>query len=228
VACDIGGATTGGRHYWKPASDYGITCIYRPTIRAEVEDHLAQIIGVVKLPSDWEPEILARLSHRLGPQQDIGTQRARLESQLERARKLFYLGDWTESEFGIERARSHHELETLRPVEQVDVTRAGELLRDFGGFYRNGSLENRKGLLQSMLEKVFLEVDEICAITPQREPYPLIMFAYGGGSDGHPVSDRLPQIHLPCQSAPITIVEPATPPARLDEQIRHESPTAEE
>jgi site-specific DNA recombinase len=172
-----------GRHYWKPATDYGITCIYRPTVRAAVEDQLAQIIGVVKLPRDWEREVMARLSHRLGHNQELDAKRARLESQLERARKLYYLGDWTESEYAAERARLHRELDALRPIKQIDVTQAGELLRDFGDLYGNGSLENRKRLLNTMLEKVFLEGDEICAITPRRELYPL-MFAYGGGPDG--------------------------------------------
>jgi site-specific DNA recombinase len=175
-----------GRHYWKPASDYGITCIYRPTVRATVEDQLAQIIGVVKLPGDWEQEVLARLSHRLGHDQELDAKRARLESQLERASQLFYLGDWTQPAYTAERTRLHRDLETLHPIEQVDVTQAGKLLRDFGDLFQNGNLENRKRLLNTMLEKVFLEGDEICAITPRRELYPL-MFTYGGGPDGGPV-----------------------------------------
>jgi len=98
----------------------------------------------------------------------MDTKLAKLESQLERARKLFYLGGWIEAEYRSERSRLLHELEALRPVEQVDVTRAGELLSDFGHLYRNGSLENRKRLLQAMLEKFFLEGDDVCTITPQR------------------------------------------------------------
>ncbi len=71
----------------------------------------------------------------------------------------------------------------VRPVHAPDLAQAAEYLRDFRGLYENGSLEKRKRLLQAMLVKVFLEGDEICAIQPQREVFPL-MFAYSSGPDG--------------------------------------------
>jgi hypothetical protein len=62
------------------------------------------------------------------------------------------------------------------------ITPAGGLLRDFDDSHRNGSLENQKRLLQAVLEKVFLEGDEIGTISPRRETYAI--FASSCGPDG--------------------------------------------
>jgi DNA invertase Pin-like site-specific DNA recombinase len=178
-----GGYNQHGRYYRKPAADYDVHCAYPTTVRTKVEQDLGEIIGSVTLPADWEAEILERLRMRHG-EQDTGTEtRADLEALLQRAAELYALGDWTRQKFLARREELQTRLAALRPVEFDELAKAGELLRDFRGLYASGSEEKQKRLLQAMLEKVFLEGDEICAIQPQRAIYQLMSLS-SCGPDG--------------------------------------------
>ena len=58
---------------------------------------------------------MAQVQDRLGKQRDVAQERARVEGQLERLKRLFVLGDLEEEEYRVERDRLRAQLAALTP-----------------------------------------------------------------------------------------------------------------
>jgi hypothetical protein len=152
-------------------------------VRDRIEQDVAQLLSSVQLPDDWERQILRHVDALSGQPDDLDQQRSRIDAQLKRAERLFYLGDWNEEKYLAERAELQAQLARLRPVNAPDLVEAGALLRDFPSLYAHSSPEKQKGLFRGMLERVFVEGDEVCAIQPRDKLFQ-VMYTYSCGPDG--------------------------------------------
>jgi len=56
----------------------------------------------------------------------------RLLNQLERAKQLYLMGDFTQKEYLLEKVRIESTIAELAPVTSANVLDAGEFLQDFG------------------------------------------------------------------------------------------------
>jgi site-specific DNA recombinase len=171
-----------GRHYHDPAHEYDDPCTQPANIPAELlETDIANVIGAITLPPNWQKRIIARLKSKRDPRVDE-RKRAGLRGQLARARQLFVLGDMSEREYNLEKTRVQSEIDQLQPVPELDLLKAGEMLADFSNVWKSANAEQKKRLLQAMLERVYVLGDRVMGIQPKLEFYPI--FLTGCGPDG--------------------------------------------
>ena len=172
-----------GRSYWKPITDYGVSCSQRSTVWEDVEEDLADVLSRMQLPKDWQERILTEMKYDLQKPKEIERQRAQLHERLRRAESLFLMGDWTEAQYRQAKAEMQFQLAALKPVQMPNLNQAAELLTTFGKLYRIASDDQKKRLFHTVLERVYLRSDEISALLPKAEFYPL-MLVHAGGPDG--------------------------------------------
>jgi site-specific DNA recombinase len=127
------GASASGRRYYRdPARDQGRECDQRMVSADEAEEALGAFMQRLTLPSDWRNRVLKLIQDRAGQRVEIAREKARIERQLDRLKRLFVLGDMQEQEYLGERARLEAKAAALVPPAMPDLERAAELLSTFG------------------------------------------------------------------------------------------------
>ena len=100
--------------------------------------------------------------------QDVEAETRKLDGQLERLRSVFILGDMGEPEYRQERARLQARRESLRPAELPDLEKAGQLLANFGAIWGAATEEERRAILRTLLQGVYLDAERgLVAIEPR-------------------------------------------------------------
>jgi hypothetical protein len=128
------------------------------------------------LPENWQMQVLEILEHKAGDAQRAEGERSRLRGQLERLKKLFVFGDITDLEYKAERDQLQTKLAALKPLRLPDLEEAGRLLEDFGVIWDAATERERKQILQTLLNVVYLDSGErgpVVAIEPKSEFSPL-------------------------------------------------------
>lgn len=184
----IRGANSAGyRYYRDPARDKGLDCAQGMVSAIKAEDALGDFLRQLTLPQDWQERVLGMIQERIGAQQDIARERARIEGQLERLKRLFVLGDVVEAEYRAERDRLRAQLVSLTPPAMPDLEWAAELLQDFGRIWDAATLQERRKIVHALLETVYLDAERgpVVAIEPRADFAPLFeMVAHKLGDDG--------------------------------------------
>jgi site-specific DNA recombinase len=184
----IRGANSAGyRYYRDPARDKGLDCDQGMVSAIKAEDALGDFLRQLTLPQDWQERVLGMIQERIGAQQDIARERARIEGQLERLKRLFVLGDVAEAEYRAERDRLRAQLVSLTPPVMPDLEWAAELLQDFGRIWDAATLQERRKIVHALLETVYLDAERgpVVAIEPRADFAPLFeMVARKFNGDG--------------------------------------------
>jgi DNA invertase Pin-like site-specific DNA recombinase len=159
------------RYYRDLARDHGRECDQRSVWADQAEDALGDFLRGLVLPQDWQAQVLAVLQERAGRQKDIEGERVRIESHLERLKRLFVLGDMTEREYLAERDRLRARLATLIPPAMPDLSKAADLLSDFAVVWGAATPSERKQIVHTLLDVVYLDADDgpVVAIQPKPE-----------------------------------------------------------
>ncbi len=173
-----GHAIKGERRYRDPAKDYGENCSEPQSIKAEalevqIGDHLSR----ARLPEDWKARILAHIGQSEKVEDSEAQKRTRLEGQLERAKRLFMLGDLTEREYLAQREQIQNALSAIRPSPMPDLERAAQLLANFGELWGRATDMERLKLLHAIIEKAWVKGGKIVAVEPRPAMYPLLAMA---------------------------------------------------
>jgi site-specific DNA recombinase len=184
----IRGANSAGyRYYRDPARDKGLDCDQRMVSAIKAEDALGDFLRKLTLPQNWQERVLGMIQERIGAQQDIAREKARIEGQLERLKRLFVLGDVVEAEYRAERDRLRAQVVSLTPPAMPDLEWAAELLQDFGRIWDAATLQERRKIVHALLETVYLDAERgpVVAIEPRADFAPLFeMAAHKLGDDG--------------------------------------------
>ncbi len=166
------GAYISGRRYYRdPARQQGRECDQRMVRADDAEEALGDFLRRLSLPDDWQERVLALIQARAGKRQDVARERARIEGQLERLKRLFVLGDLSEQAYRAERDRLRAQLATLIPPALPDLEKAAELLRDFGAIWDAATPRERRQIVHTLLETVYLDAERgpVVAIEPKPE-----------------------------------------------------------
>jgi len=81
------------RYYRDPARDQGRDCNQRQVRAEEAEEALGDFLAALTLPRDWQERVLAIIQGRASNPREVARERARLEGQPDRLKRLFVLGD---------------------------------------------------------------------------------------------------------------------------------------
>jgi hypothetical protein len=189
-----GSSASGYRYYRDPAADQGRDCDQLQVRAQEAEDALGNLLRELTLPSTWQEEILAQVEGNCSKPEN-GVTREQIEGRLKRLKQLFVLGDLSETEYRAERDKLRAKLADLTPPELPDLQRAAEPLEDFGTIWDGATPKERKQIVHTLLEAVYLDSGDdgpLVAVEPRAEFAPLFeMMGVGDGEDSE-VASRIP------------------------------------
>ena len=143
------------------------------------DDQMGKIVSAIVLPEAWMDRILARV-HIADEVKRISQERKRIEEQLKRLREVYLEGDLPREEYLYRKRGLDDRLQSL-VVPGVDAARdAGKLLEDLPRLWDQANLTERRRLLLSMLDAVYvntIEEKSVVAITPKPAFMPLFEIA---------------------------------------------------
>ena len=165
----------GQRRYRDLARQLGKECHQSPksalveVFEQDVEDLLFSF--QTDLPLDWRQRALAMLAQdqptEVQHQQQLARSQEALLARLERAKKLFVMGDLEEKEYMRVRAEIQGQMVPVPMQAAVaDVDRVGAMLGDLRGLWEFANLEERKLWLNALFTTLYVHEGEIKAAEP--------------------------------------------------------------
>ncbi len=197
-----GANSSGYRYYRDPAREKGIECKQRMILADDAEGALGDFLRQFTLPQNWQDQVLEMIQQRAGTQQDVVRERARMKSQLERLKRLFVLGDLSESAYRVERDRLRAQLAVLTPPVMPNLEKAAELLQDFGEIWDAATPKECRQIIHTLLKTVYLDAKRgpVVAIEPRPEFADLFDLAEKTDPDDTSGSGIMPH----CEETPVT------------------------
>jgi site-specific DNA recombinase len=166
-----GSSASGYRYYRDPAADQGRDCDQLQVRAQDAEDALGDLLRELTLPGTWQEEVLALVEGNCTKPKN-GPTKAQIEGRLERLKRLYILGDLSEREYRTERDQLRAKLAELTPPELPDLQRAAALLQDFGAIWDAATPKERKQIVRTLLEAVYLDAGDdgpVTGIEPKAE-----------------------------------------------------------
>jgi hypothetical protein len=105
--------------------------------------------------------------------EDVLKERRRLEGQLQRAKQLFEIGDYTMEQYQARKADLQGKLGELKVPEITDVQVAIDLLNDSAAMWAGATREEKRQILRTLFDAVMIDVDSaeaICVPKPVLAP----------------------------------------------------------
>jgi site-specific DNA recombinase len=169
----------------------GVKCTQRSTFLDVYETQVVDYLATFTIPEDYQEILLAAQAQSRSDVDNVDMQRRRLESQLENARTLFELGDFTKEEYLEKRARLQRSLEALKAEHEVSdaLERAAAFLADLGAAWEAATDQQRNALARMLFEEVRIKDEWVAAVKPQPTFAPFFDLdcqsrRLSGGSDG--------------------------------------------
>ena len=117
----------------------------------------------IELGPDWHEEVLARIS--LQNEADrVKAERKRVQERLKRLGRAYVDGFYDDEGYKHEKRSLEMQLETLTLPKAEAAREAGELIMGLPRLWEKASLEERRKLLMTMLDAVYVDTKEFKAI----------------------------------------------------------------
>lgn len=195
-----GSSSAKRRYYRDPASDQGRDCRQRQVNAEEAENAVGGYLCRMRLPDDWRDLALGIIKNDMGRGQQTVNERKRIETHLNRLKRLYMMGDLEEREYTLERDRLKAKLAALIPPAMPNLEQAAELLGNLEPIWDGATPDERKQITQMLIEAVYLDAEEgpVVAIEPKAEYRTLFEMAdmddppCPEGGSGQPMSDAEP------------------------------------
>ncbi|MDA0264905.1 MAG: zinc ribbon domain-containing protein [Chloroflexi bacterium] len=159
------------------------------------DEQIAQIVGAIVLPEAWMDRVLAKI-HLADEVNRIGQERLQTEQRLMRLGKAYVDGLYSDDDYRREK-RSLEEMLAGLVIPGVDSAKeAGRLLEDLPALWEAATLAERRKLLSTMLDGVYVDtVDEkaVVAIRPKPAFRPLFEIATTRAESGVVLINEPPQ-----------------------------------
>ena len=204
---------TNGRRYYR--EQYGSRgagdCVGRSgSMPCQVpDDQIGKIVSAIVLPEAWMDRVLARI-HLADEVERVASERKETEQRLKRLGRAYVDGLYFEDDYRREKRLLDDTLASL-VVPGIDTAKeAGKLLEDLPQLWEGANLAERRKLLLTMLDAVYVDTVEekaIVAIRPKPAFMPLFEVATtreGSGvvliveKDLPPVDETNPEATSPC------------------------------
>ena len=148
----------------------GTACHYagRSFSGRDVNAQVDQLFSCFRLREGWHQTVIDKYISNADVD-IIQAQRDTIEDRIKRLDARFDVGTLTEADFRKEFVRLKEELNRLQLPETDDITKAGELLEDFGQIWRGSTRNEQNELLQLILDAVYIDPDNrrIVSIQPK-------------------------------------------------------------
>ena len=171
------GQSNRGYTYYKDSGHaYGKDCKPDMIPAGELESPLIAFFAAIAIDDDIKQRALSMVTPARSTEADQ-RERADLLARQERNKRLFQLGDLTDSEYMKERGEIDRALARLQPIvqSQFEIEEAAKLLNTFGRMIAQASPEDRKAFFRTVLEEVVVENREIVEICPKPNFYDLLL-----------------------------------------------------
>ncbi len=181
-----GNQSKGRQGYYRCAAHvaYGRLACDAPMIQARrIEALVLALIGDLDIPAHMRDQVIFEVNRRCHARAaPVSPDQARTRRQLERLKADWRAGDrddLDDATYRSERRRLEHVLMDVAPASQVefDVPRALALLRDAPALLAASAMEQRRGILQQVMEVVWLEKEQVTAVRPSPVLLPLLVAA---------------------------------------------------
>ncbi len=154
---------TGSRSHMNcPAAGGSITC-------EAADEQIGKLVEAIELPDLWLEEVLARINLK-DEVVRVRKERVQVQEKLRRLGKAFVDGLFPDSEYHRQKTLLEMELESLVVPEANAAEEVGKLLSDLPRLWNGANMEERRKLLLSMLDAVYVDTKEekrIVAIRPK-------------------------------------------------------------
>ena len=124
-----------------------------------LEKQVEQIIFAIEIPETWQHTVVETFEQPQTSKPDIDI--VKLNTKLERAKKLFLEGDLSEKEYYEIRDRVKYQIESQptyeEPISEIDLRQAHELLSSMKTLWGHMTLEERKELSIALFARLYVE-----------------------------------------------------------------------
>ncbi len=157
------------------------------------DEQMGEIISAIVLPTAWVDRVLAQV-HLADEVERVGEKRTRAEQRLRRLAQVYYDGHVPSEEYRWQKKQQEEKLRSLVVPDADATVTAGKLLEDLPAMWKKADLGERRQILLTMLDAVYVDpVEErrIVAIRPRPAFRPLFEIATTReGSGIVPVSEK--------------------------------------
>jgi DNA invertase Pin-like site-specific DNA recombinase len=140
-------------------------------IRAEdAEQQIVDYLANIELPADWRERVMQLSQVNQQDAESSEAKRRRLEGQLDRARKLYLMGDMAESDYRTMREDLRGKLSALQPTQDADLESAAAMLETIGSLLEHATPKELDDVFHALLNSVYLDSGEagpVVAIEPK-------------------------------------------------------------
>ena len=143
------------------------------------DDQMGKIISAIVLPDAWIDRVLAQV-HLADEVRRVGEQRKKVQQRLRRLSQVYVDGHIPDDEYRRQKKGLEEKLRSL-VVPDADVAlQAGKLLEDLPRLWKKADLSERRRILMTMLDAVYVDTFEekrIVVIRPKAAFRPLLEIA---------------------------------------------------
>jgi len=143
------------------------------------DEQMGKIIAAIVLPGAWMDRVLAQV-HLADEVKRVEEERKKVQQQLRRLGQVYVDGHIAVDEYGRQKRRLEEKIRSL-VVPDADVAmEAGRLLEDLPRLWKKAGLTERRRILLTMLDAVYVDTVEekrIVAIRPKPAFRPLLEIA---------------------------------------------------
>ena len=145
---------------------------------ADIDGQVSDLFRGLSLPANWRDRLKEMLSSEDRRERILG-QRAKLEERLRRLRSLYLELILTDGEYHRERGRLQEQIQALTVPDDGLVARVGDYVGDLPNLYRAATLEERRAIVLTVLDAVYVDVDnrQVVSIQPKADFLPLLAAA---------------------------------------------------
>jgi site-specific DNA recombinase len=143
------------------------------------DEQMSKIVGAIELGPKWLEEVLAIISLK-DEVERVRDERSKAEEKLRRMAKAYVDNLFPDEEYHRQKRLLEMELESLVVPEANAAEEAGRLIRDLPKLWTGANLEERRKLLLTMLDAVYVDAKEekrIVAIKPKPPFRPVFQVA---------------------------------------------------
>ena len=142
------------------AHDRGMPCasersyIRESVLEAQIDEHMAGLV--------WTDEIKRRaleMSTHADQAKTVLAERKRIQAQLERAKMLFEMGDYTPEQYQQRKVELSGRIAGLQVPEQTDVQAAMDLLNDAASLWRGADRAEKRDILHELFDAIIIDLD---------------------------------------------------------------------
>jgi hypothetical protein len=134
------------------------------------ERQIVEYLANIELPADWRERVMQLSQVDQQDAESSEAKRRRLEGQLERARKLYLMGDMEESEYRTMREDLRGKLSALQPTQDADLESAAAMLETIGSLLEHATPKELDNVFHALLNSVYLDSGDarpVVAIEPK-------------------------------------------------------------